>query len=104
RRSIDNHHIDQKWADALGSFFKKRPELLVQRRQASNTAANIDPHIIGNVSCDFQASLSDGLPAGGYSKLLIWIVATHFFTIQVERGVKSLQLSAKMDTVAAGVV
>ena len=66
RCSIDNHHIDQKWADALGSFFKERSELLVQRRQASNTASDIDTNIVGNLFCDLQARVSQCLPGGGY--------------------------------------
>ena len=76
----------------------------MQRRQASNTAANIDTHIIGNVSCDLQTSVSNGLLRGGNGQLLIWIVAAHFFTFQVEKGVKSLEFSAKMDAVPAGIV
>src|SRR5205085_11888488 len=104
RSRIDNHHIDEEWTAAVRARFKQHPELVMQRYQSSDPAADIHSNIIGVLIGDLQASMGKRLPGTGYRKMLVWIVPTNFFAIHKRRGIKMLDLPPKMDAILADIV
>src|SRR6266700_83795 len=60
-RSINNHHVDEERADAIGPFEMEYLELVVQRHQPSNATSDVYPDVVAILCGDLQASMSQRL-------------------------------------------
>ena len=73
----------------------------MDRGQAADAAADVDPDIVGVLLGDLQTGLGKRLLCCGNGKLLIGVVTARFFAIHVPGYIKLLDLRAKMHPVPA---
>src|SRR5579885_3133175 len=104
RRSIDDHHIDEEWADAVRSSIKKDFELVMQRDQPANATADVHADVVGILFGDLQARLGKRLLRGCDSDMLIGVAAAIVSTVHIEGWIKVLDLRTEMNTKLARII
>src|SRR5579875_685169 len=104
RRPIDNHHVNEEWADAAWPSFKKDTELIVQRYQATNAAADVNADVVSVLFGDLQTRLDKGLLSSSNCDMLIRVAAANFFAVHIEGWIKVPDLRAEMNTKLARII
>src|SRR5260370_20030059 len=97
RCAVNDHHIDEKWANALWSFFMEDFELFVLCDQSTNAAPDIDTYIIRNLISNLQICMYKSLFASSNGQLFIGIVAACFLAVHKGDRIKIPDLTTEMN-------